>query len=120
MIGEAYLWEAEWGGRLSILLKVQERTGRTPDALRDMPSLPFYYEEILQHFYVLSRSRSYFAEIVPTKTGGMYTVRRPNPIAISTIIDYNHNIAKILKDSDFLDIIQSLDLLFMTNAYKKR
>jgi len=84
-----------------------------------MPTLPFYYEEILQHFYTLSRSRQYFSELVPTKGGGMYTVRRPNPIVISEILSYNQMIANVLKDCDFLDIMQTLDYLFMKDAFKR-
>jgi len=112
-------WEQEWGHQLPTLLQYQKNTGKTPSGLQNMPVLPFYLEEILNHFYTLSRSRQYYAEIVPTKTGQVYTVRRPNPIDVSVILSYNANIAKVLKDCDFLDIIQTLDHMYMQNAFKK-
>ena len=49
----------------------------------------------------------------------MYTVRRPNPIVISEILSYNQMIANVLKDCDFLDIMQTLDYLFMKDAFKR-
>jgi len=85
-----------------------------------MPVLVPCYSEILQHFYALSRSRSYYAEVVPAKTGSVYTIRRPNPIDLGTLLSYNQRVAKVLKDSDFLDIIQTLDNMFLQNSYKKR
>ena len=85
-----------------------------------MPSLPFYYEEILNHFYVLSRSRSFYSELVPTGMGGTYTCRRPNPIDIPTILSYNQTIVRVFKDAEFLDIVQTLDMLYIANAYKKK
>lgn len=83
-----------------------------------MPVLPPCYEEILYHFHVLSRSRSVYSETRPSKSGGTYTARRPNPIDIFTILSYNQRVAKVLKDREFLDIIQDLDSIFIMNASK--
>lgn len=101
------------------LLKAQKMFKKTPQALLDMPILDPYLEELVSHFNVLSRSRSYYAEVTPTPKGGMVTTRRPNPIDISTILDYNHSIARVLKDEVFLSIIQTLDHLFMMSRFKK-
>jgi hypothetical protein len=105
---------------LPTLLQFQRNTGKTPQALKNMPILHPCLEELIQHFNTLSSSRTYFSELTPTKNGGFASSVKPNPLAISTILDYNQRIAKVLKDSDFLDIMQTLDRLFVHNAFKRK
>lgn len=116
----AYLqWEQDWGSNVPTLLTYYKNTGKMPETLKNMPSLPDYYEELLQHFYILSRSRTYYSELRPTKKGGMYSVRQPNPIDIQTILSYNQSIVKFIKDVDFLHLIQSLDELHLIKSSKR-
>lgn len=85
-----------------------------------MPVLPPYYEELVSHFHVLSRSRSFFSEMIPTKSGGMAAIRRPNPIDICSILDYNDRIYGILSPEDFLEIIQTLDMMYLNRAFSRK
>lgn len=110
----------EWGDKIPTLLRAQKQFGKTPQALLDMPDLPPYYEELVSHFRVLSNSRSYFSELIPTKAGGMMGIRRPNPIDISTILRYNQDIYGLLPPEDFLEIIQMLDLMYLNRAYSQK
>jgi hypothetical protein len=84
-----------------------------------MPVLPFFYQEFIEHFCVLSRSRHYYSEVVPTKTGGMSITRKPNPIDLTNILSYNEKVAKVLSDRDFIDIIQTLDSMYIEKAHKR-
>jgi len=81
-----------------------------------MPELPPYYEELVSHFHVLSRSRSYFPLTSPTKNGGTKTSIMPNPIDISTILRYNQDIYGLLAPADFLEIMQTLDIMYVNIA----
>lgn len=104
---------------MATLLNFQRLKGKPPQALLDMPFIDAAHEELVSHFHVLSRSRSYFSEAIPNKNGAIVSFRRPNPIDISSIIRYNHNIARVLSDQDFLEIIQTLDHIFLTKKFKQ-
>jgi hypothetical protein len=68
----------------------------------------------------MSRSRSFYSIVVPTKNGGTRSIRRPNPIDISVILRYNHDIYGILASSDFLEIIQALDEIYLIKEYSRK
>lgn len=84
-----------------------------------MPIIPPYYEELVSHFHVLSRSRTYSYEVYTNKKGGTSSRRRPNPIDISTILVYNERIYGVLRPLDFLEVVQILDILFLVKDSKK-
>jgi hypothetical protein len=106
-------WDLEWGPHLKTLMKAKQM-GMNPQALQDMPSLPWYYSEFLSHFSALNRARTY--SLVQGKDKSF---RIPNPIDIPSILQYNEAIVKMSNPSDFLDIVQTLDDLFMTHSAKR-
>ena len=98
--------------------------GKTPQALLDKPNLPWYYEEFIRHYIVLSNGRSYHPKI-DVKTGPMgsplfSSYPSPNPIDISDILRYNKDIVKMDDPEEFISIVQTLDHLFLKNHDKKR
>jgi hypothetical protein len=96
-----------------VLLQAEAR-GLKPQALADMPEVPWYYQDYLKHYRSLSRSRT--MRTINVKLG---TVNVPNPIDISSIILYNVFISKENNFLDFLDIIQTLDDIYITHYMKK-
>jgi hypothetical protein len=107
-------WDLEWGHRIKVLLQYEKQTGKTPQALLDMPDLPWYYQEFVRHFRILSNNRVY-----RTFQAGDKMISTPNPIDITTILRYNEYIVKMANAADFIDIIMTLDGVFMTNSLKK-
>lgn len=106
-------WDLEWGRRIKVLLEA-ERRGMNPQALRDKPDIPWYYFEFIKHYNNLSRSREY--KLIQTKDKS-YNI--PNPIDIASILQYNEAIVKMSNPSDFLDIVQTLDDIFIAHFTKK-
>ena len=94
----------EWGDHLPVLLKAQEQ-GMDPEALRNRPDIPWFYEVFIHHFNILSFSRT-------------MNMNGPNPIDIPAILDYNEKIVKMDSPVEFLGIIQTLDGLFLTKKKK--
>ena len=101
------------------LLKAKER-GETPQALLDKPELPWYYEDFIEHFAVLSFSRSSRPEVQVTSEGGKLYTSAPQPIDIPSIIQYNEAVVKMDSCAEFISIIQCLDSVFLTHRNKPR
>ena len=76
-----------------------------PEALKNKPELPWYLNSLILHFEKLSFSRRY------SQLG-------PLPIDILSIFSYNDRITKMC-DSDFLEIIQTLDIEYLKPKEKK-
>lgn len=95
----------EWGHKIKVLLAAK-RKGLDPEALRNRPILPWYYEALFNHFTKLSFAR------VQGEQGF-------NPIDIGNILRYNSDIAKYSDPSFFLDVIQHLDSLFLKKRNQK-
>jgi len=105
-------WQLEWGSHLPVLLQAEAR-GMKPQALADMPDLPWYYHDYMKHFQALSRSRT-----MRTINVAMGTVNVPNPIDVSSVLMYNVFVSKD-NCSNFLDIVQTLDDIYITHYMKK-
>jgi hypothetical protein len=110
------LWQKEWGGKRELtLLRFQELTGKTPEALKNKPDLPWYYDEFFQHYIRLSSSRSHTIDLLPTESGGYRREKRPNPIDIPSILKYNREIA-MYPPSSFLEVMQEIDQIFLNST----
>lgn len=107
-------WDLEWGDKVKVLLQYEKQTGKTPQALSDKPDLPWYYYEFVRHFRILSNNRTY-----RSFQAGDKVISIPNPIDISTILSYNEHIVKMRNPFDLVDIIMTLDDIFMRNSMKK-
>ena len=71
-----------------------------PQALRERPDIPWYYEVFIDHFHILSFSR-------------IAGVNKANPIDIITMLKYNKDIVKMDNSAGFISIIQSLDAIYL-------
>lgn len=97
-----------------------EKTGKIPQAILDKPKLPWYYGVFVNHFHVLSDSRSFRPEVRVGPGGQPYYLTAPNPIDINTMLSYNNSIVKMDNPLDFIGIIQLLDTIFLAHDMKKR
>ena len=81
-----------------------KRMGRDPQALKDMPRVPAGYGELLHHFNVLSKRRT-------------YNLTGPNPIDFLSAFHYNQVIARLDLEF-FLGVIDFLDEFYLKDDKK--
>ncbi len=106
---------------MKVLKEFERQHGRTPDALLSKPELPWYYQDILNYYMILSNSRGSYVvttyKVIKNQIAPQSKLL-PMPIDINSILLLAKT-TDIMKPKDFLILVTELDSMYLTKAAEK-
>ena len=106
---------------MKVLAEFEKKHGRPPDALAKRPDLPWYYEEIFNAYMLLSNQRG--QDVITTyKVVAGKSIKVPKvvkkPIDLTAILLLAQSL-DIMSPKDFLQLVSSLDSMYLTKMAER-